>query len=81
MSYFFSKKFLLIIVFLFLLCLDVFSRQNEIDSLKRLLLVSKDTTYIKILTDIYWKYRNINSDSAEKYGKEALRLAEKANKP
>ncbi|WP_221407691.1 tetratricopeptide repeat-containing sensor histidine kinase [Thermoflexibacter ruber] len=59
----------------------MFSRQNEIDSLKRLLLVSKDTVYIKILTDICWRYRNINSDSAEKYGKEALRLAEKANKP
>lgn len=59
----------------------MFSRQNEIDSLKRLLLNAKDTTYIKILTDICWKYRNINSDSAEKYGKEALQLAERANRP
>jgi len=63
------------------MCLDVLSQQNEIDSLKRLLLYAKDTTYIKLLTDICWKYRNINSDSAEKYGKEALLLAQKANKP
>jgi signal transduction histidine kinase len=81
MSYFFAKKYLLTIIFLLLICLDVFSRQDEIDSLKRLLLVAKDTNYIKLLTDICWRYRNINSDSAEKYGKEALRLAEQANKP
>ncbi len=81
MPYFFSKKYLLIFGFLFLLRLDVLSRQHEIDSLKRLLLYAKDTTYIKLLTDICWKYRNINSDSAEKYGKEALLLAQKVNKP
>jgi len=81
MSYLFSKKYLLILGFLFLMHLDVLSQQNEIDSLKRLLLYAKDTTYIKLLTDICWKYRNINSDSAEKYGKEALLLAQKANKP
>ncbi len=81
MSYLFSKKYLLILGFLFLMRLDVLSQQNEIDSLKRLLLYAKDTTYIKLLTDICWKYRNINSDSAEKYGKEALLLAQKANKP
>jgi signal transduction histidine kinase len=81
MYYLFSKKYLLILGFLFLMRLDVLSQQNEIDSLKRLLLYAKDTTYIKLLTDICWKYRNINSDSAEKYGKEALPLAQKANKP
>lgn len=58
-----------------------FAQQSKIDSLKRLLPTSKDTAYTKLLIDIAWQYRNIQSDSAEKYAKNALNLAEKAQKP
>ena len=59
----------------------LFAQQNKIDSLKSLISISKDTAYIKLLTDIAWQYRNINSDSAYKYAQQALSLAEKAQRP
>ncbi len=54
---------------------------SKIDSLKKLLPTTKDTVYLKLLTEICWKYRNIHSDSAEKYAKQAVILAEKLNHP
>jgi two-component system, sensor histidine kinase and response regulator len=72
------KVFLLLFIFSAHL---LFAQQGKVDSLKRLLPTSKDTVHIKLLIDIAWQYRNSNSDSAFNYAQQALKLAEKAQKP
>lgn len=59
-----------------LLSSTIFAQKSKIDSLKSSLRTIRDTTYVKALLEICWNYRNIHTDSAEKYGKEALKLAQ-----
>lgn len=68
-------------IFFCFLSYSSFAQQSKIDSMKILLPIAKDTVYTKLLIDIAWQYRNIQSDSTEKYAKAALKLAEKAQKP
>ena len=72
-------KWVFVFIFYFLTNCTVSAQKSTIDSLKKLLPTAKDTTYIKVLTDICWAYRNTQLDSAEKYGREAYILSQKNN--
>lgn len=67
-----------IAIFIVLISLSpfIFAQKSKIDSLKGVLYTVRDTTYLNTLLEICWHYRNIHTDSAEKYGKEALKLAQ-----
>jgi signal transduction histidine kinase len=82
MSAWLWRIFLVIFLsFLYFIPLSVFAQKSKIDSLKSILPTSKDTIYVKVLLDLCWEYRNVHSDSAEKYGNQALVLAEKYKRP
>jgi len=67
----------LLLLFLLLFNLSVFPNTQIIDSLKLKLQTATDYEKISIMCDLCWEYRLINSDSAIRYGNNALNLAQK----
>jgi signal transduction histidine kinase len=74
------KIYIFFLFFLFISC-TVCAQISKIDSLKKLLPTQRDTVYLKMLTEICWNYRNVHSDSAEKYATQAVALAQQLNHP
>jgi two-component system NarL family sensor kinase len=66
----------------FLLVLALFqtswAQKNNIDSLKKVLPVTKGTDRIKTLLEICWEYRFENADTARQYGMKALAMSQDA---
>lgn len=67
------RRAIVLICFSVISC-TIFAQKSKIDSLNILLPKAKNKKNIFI--NLCWAYRNIQTDSAEKYGKEALKLAE-----
>jgi len=66
----------LILIILFFFCTSVFGNNLVIDSLKQQLQIVEESERVRVMCDLCWEYRLVNSDSALKYGNNALRLAE-----
>ena len=70
---------------LFLLFVVGLARQNKsqtnpkIDSLRKVLIGTKDSTQAHVLLKLAAAYKNINLNQSIKYGTEALQIAEKLN--
>lgn len=59
--------------YLFLLSHNTFGQSKVIDSLKSIK-ITNERQYLMILVQLCWEYRNIQSDTAIKYGKQAIIL-------
>jgi two-component system, NarL family, sensor kinase len=63
---------------LFSLFHSAWGQNDNIDSLKTVLIGAKDNARIPIMLELCWEYRFVNADTARQYGMEALRLAREA---
>lgn len=70
-------KFFLSFILLFTIWFTSGQSNKNVDSLKGDLRLKKDTFLLKTLDEIVWKYKSIDIDSALKYSKKSLKLAEK----
>ena len=81
-----TKQFLpvsttvLILLALFFPVKQSFSQNNQVDSLKQILSVSKvDTNYVKACLDLAWLYMYSETDSAFEYANKSIDAAKKIN--
>ncbi|MBA4239118.1 MAG: hypothetical protein C0448_00210 [Sphingobacteriaceae bacterium] len=73
-------KFLLIIIYSFM-CIEVTSQTSKIDSLKKVLLLKKDTAEVNCLNQISKEFSSSNLDSCIKYYEIALSKVSKISYP
>ena len=74
-----QKNYISLFLILLLLCASLDGGAAVIDSLKKSLLLENEENQVKIMCDLCWEYRFVDSDSAIYYGDKAYNLAQQLN--
>ena len=72
-----TSQYIALLIFQFFICTVCFAQRERIDSLEKILPSLKDSARINCLNELSEAYKNIQTDTARIYAKQALKAAEK----